>query len=111
MKKKILFVTGTRADYGKVKSLILRLQKRNLFKVQVFVTGMHNLRKFGSTWEALKHDKIKNIIRFKNQNNNDSMDYVLAKTIVGFKKTVTKLKPDLIVIHGEFDVDELTVLY
>lgn len=101
MKKKILFVTGTRADYGKVKSLILRLQKRNLFKVQVFVTGMHNLRKFGSTWEALKHDKIKNIIRFKNQNNNDSMDYVLAKTIVGFKKTVTKLKPDLIVIHGD----------
>lgn len=101
MKKKILFVTGTRADYGKVKSLILRLQKRNTYNVNVFVTGMHNLKKFGSTWEALTYDKIKNIIRFKNQDNNDSMDFVLAKTIVGFKKTVTKLKPDLIVIHGD----------
>ena len=101
MKKKILFVTGTRADYGKIKSLILRLQKKNKFQVHTFVTGMHNLKKFGSTWEALSHDKIKNIIRFRNQNNNDSMDYVLAKTIVGFKKTVNKLKPDLIVIHGD----------
>ncbi|MDC0545064.1 UDP-N-acetylglucosamine 2-epimerase, partial [Pelagibacteraceae bacterium] len=101
MKKKILFVTGTRADYGKLKSLILKLQKRNSFKVHVFVTGMHNLKKFGSTWKALTYDKIKNIIRFKNQDNNDSMDYVLAKTIVGFKKTAAKLKPDLIVIHGD----------
>ena len=101
MKKKIIFVTGTRADYGKIKSLILKLQKRNLFQVHVFVTGMHNLKKFGSTWEALISDKIKNIIRFRNQKNNDSMDFVLAKTIVGFKRIVTKIKPDLIVIHGD----------
>ena len=101
MKKKIIFVTGTRADYGKIKSLILKLQKRNLFEVNVFVTGMHNLKKFGSTWEALVYDKIKNIIRFRNQKNNDSMDFVLAKTIVGFKRIVTKIKPDLIVIHGD----------
>ncbi len=101
MKKKILFVTGSRADYGKIKSLILRLQKGNAFQVHVFVTGMHNLKKFGSTWEALTNDKIKNMIRFKNQDNDDSMDFVLAKTIVGFKKTVAKLKPDLIIIHGD----------
>ena len=36
MKKKILFVTGTRADYGKIKSLILKLQFGSLFKVHVF---------------------------------------------------------------------------
>jgi len=101
MKKKIIFVTGTRADYGKIKSLILKLQKTNLFEAHVFVTGMHNLKKFGSTWEALSYDKIKNITRFRNQKNNDSMDLVLSKTIVGFKRTVTKIRPDLIVIHGD----------
>ena len=101
MKKKILFVTGTRADYGKIKSLILKLQKRSSFQVHVFVTGMHNLKKFGSTWEVLKDDKIKNIVRFRNQKNDDSMDLVLSKTIVGFKRVVSKIKPDLIVIHGD----------
>ena len=29
------------------------------------------------------------------------MDFVLSKTIVGFKRTVTKIRPDLIVIHGD----------
>ena len=99
--KKIIFVTGTRADYGKIKSLIVNLQKKKTFKVYVFVTGMHNLKKFGSTWVALKLDNIKNIIRFRNQRYNDNMDLVLSKTIIGFKKTVEKIKPDLIVIHGD----------
>lgn len=99
--KKIIFVTGTRADYGKTKSLIKSLQKNKKFKIYVFVTGMHNLKKFGSTWDALKKDKIKNIFRFKNQKIADSMDIILSKTIVGFSKYVNKINPDLIVIHGD----------
>lgn len=30
--KKILFVTGTRADYGKIKSLVVNLQKKKFFQ-------------------------------------------------------------------------------
>ena len=99
--KKIIFVTGTRADYGKLKSLILILQKDSLFKVNVFVTGMHNLKKFGNTWEALRKDKVKNIFRFKNQKIGDSMDLILSKTIVGFSDYIKKINPDLLVIHGD----------
>ena len=56
--KKIVFVTGTRADYGKLKSIILKLQKIKNFKVSVFVTGMHNLKIYGSTHDELRKDKI-----------------------------------------------------
>jgi UDP-N-acetylglucosamine 2-epimerase (hydrolysing) len=99
--KSIIFVTGTRADYGKIKSLIKQLQNDKRFKVHVFITGMHNLKKFGSTWEVLKKDNIKNMFRFNNQKLGDSMDVMLAKTIVGFGNFVKKIKPDLIVIHGD----------
>lgn len=99
--KKIIFVTGTRADYGKLKSLILILQKDSSFKVSVFVTGMHNLKKFGNTWDALRKDKIKNIFRFKNQEIADNMDLILSKTIVGFTNYTKKINPDLIIIHGD----------
>ncbi len=99
--KKIVFVTGTRADYGKLKSIILKLQKIKNFKVSVFVTGMHNLKIYGSTHDELRKDKIKNIARFKNQNNNDSMDSIISKTINGFRKYALKEKPDLIVVHGD----------
>ena len=52
--KKIIFVTASRADYGKLKNLIINLQKNKNYKVYVFVTGMHNLKKFGSTWMKIK---------------------------------------------------------
>ena len=47
MKKKILIVTASRADYGKLKNVILYLQKDKTFCTRVFVTGMHNLKLYG----------------------------------------------------------------
>ena len=99
--KKIIFVTATRADYGKLKSLIIELQKKKNYKVLVFVTGMHLLKKFGSTHDEIIKDKIKNIHKFKNQKLNDKMDLVISKTIIGFSNFVSIHKPDLIVLHGD----------
>jgi UDP-N-acetylglucosamine 2-epimerase (hydrolysing) len=103
--KKIIFVTGTRADYGKLKSLIVSSQKNKKLKVYVFVTGMHNLKKFGSTWMQIKkknYDNIKNVIRYNNQTKkNDQADIILSNTIYGFSKIAKKINPDLIIIHGD----------
>ncbi len=102
--KKIIFVTASRADYGKLKNLIINLQKNKNYKVYVFVTGMHNLKKFGSTWMKIKlkkYDNIKNVIRFNNQSINDPTDITFAKTIFGFTKIVKKIMPDLIIVHGD----------
>ena len=65
--KKIIFVTGTRADYGKIKSLILELKKKNTFKIHIFVTGMHNLKIFGNTRDQIIQDKLGNLHFFDNQ--------------------------------------------
>ena len=99
--KKIIFVTGTRADYGKIKSLILTLQNSTNYKTHIFVTGMHNLKKFGSTYDELQIDKIKNIFTFNNQLKINNLDLILSKTIKGFNSYVKNIKPDLIVIHGD----------
>lgn len=99
--KKIVFVTGTRADYGKLKSIILTLQKKKTFKVYLFVTGMHNLKIFGSTYLEIVQDKIKNITRFNNQSVNEPMDNVLINTALGFKKYIKKINPDLVMVHGD----------
>lgn len=99
--KKIIFITGTRADYGKIKSILINLQKNKKFEVFLFVTGMHNLKTYGSTYDEIYKDKIKNITRFNNQKKNDGMETMLSKTINGFKKYVDKIKPDLIIVHGD----------
>lgn len=99
--KKILFVTGTRADYGKLKSLIKITQKSKKFKTYVFVTGMHMLRVYGSTFVELQKDKIKNIIIHKNKKNNANISLNLAEIIKGFNFSRKKIKPDLVVVHGD----------
>ena len=101
LKKKIVFLTGTRADYGKLKSIIKIVQNNNKFEAVVFVTGMHNLSSYGNTHTELNKDKIKNLFKFKNQVKNDSMDIIVSKIINFFSKFIKKINPDLIVIHGD----------
>mgnify|MGYP001396629518 FL=1 len=100
--KTITFITGTRADYGKIKSLILELQKKkNKFKTHLIITGMHNIRKYGFTKDEIEKDNIQNCYRFNNQSNATSMDIVLANTIKGINKFVSNNHTDLIVVHGD----------
>jgi|TARA_B110000008_G_C16929618_1_gene548185 UDP-N-acetylglucosamine 2-epimerase (hydrolysing) len=99
--KKIIFVTATRADYGKLKTIIISAQKLKNFRSHVFVTGMHNIREYGSTYEHINKDKIKNVKKFTNQKLGFSQDKILSNTIDGFSKFTKKIKPDLVIIHGD----------
>ncbi|QDC51748.1 UDP-N-acetylglucosamine 2-epimerase (hydrolyzing) [Candidatus Methylopumilus universalis] len=99
--RKIVFLTGTRADFGKLKSLMLRLQSDEHFDVHVFITGMHMLSRYGSTWEEVRKAGLVNIYRFINQNEQDSMDQILSKTICGLSDYVKEITPDMIVVHGD----------
>lgn len=60
-KKRIVFITGTRADYGKMKSLMQILDKDEQFEVFIFVCGMHLLKTFGNTYEEIVKDGYTNI--------------------------------------------------
>ena len=99
--KTITFITGTRADYGKIKSLVLELQKNKKFKTHLIITGMHNIKKYGYTIDEINKDKIKNCYSFNNQSKNATMDLVLANSIKGINKFLSKNKTDLIVVHGD----------
>ena len=99
--RRIVFLTGTRADFGKLKPLMLRLHSDPYFEVYVFVTGMHMLSKYGSTWEEVRKAGLDQMYCFINQNESNSMDHILAKTVLGFSDYVREITPDMIVIHGD----------
>jgi UDP-N-acetylglucosamine 2-epimerase (hydrolysing) len=99
--KRILFVTGTRADFGKLKSLIEKVNSLPGFEPDIFVTGMHMLSKYGMTSIEVERLGIKSTYKYINQNANDGMDIILAKTIAGLSDYVHEVKPDMIVVHGD----------
>ena len=66
--KKIVFLTGTRADFGKQKSLIKITNKSKEFEVFICVTGMHLNKKYGFTVNEVYSSGVvrENIFCFKN---------------------------------------------
>jgi UDP-N-acetylglucosamine 2-epimerase (hydrolysing) len=99
--KKILFLTGTRADYGKMKTLMSQVQQDENFELYLFVTGMHLMPLYGSTWREIEKDGFKNVYHFANQFTETAMDQALGNTIKGLSEYILEVKPDLIVVHGD----------
>lgn len=100
-KKKLVFLSGTRADFGKLKSLIEVSISSGLFEVFIFATGMHLLNEYGSTVREIEKCGYKNIKKFKNCKFEDSMDRILSNTIRGLSTYINKINPDLIIVHGD----------
>lgn len=99
--KKIVFITGTRADFGKLKSLLNAVEQHPHFELFVFVTGMHLMKAYGYTLIEVEREGFQNIHTFYNHTHEATMDLTLAKTISGFSEYVQTISPDLIIIHGD----------
>jgi len=99
--KKILFLTGTRADFSKIKSLIQILEKHQEFEIFVFVTGMHLQTEYGYTLIEIERCNFKNVHTFENHTHETTMDLTLAKTIEGLSTFVKNINPNMIIVHGD----------
>ena len=99
IKKKIVFLTGTRADFGKLKSLI-EISRKN-FEIHIFATGMHMDMKYGFTVREIEKCGYENIFKYINHDDGAAMDITLSRTIEGFANYIHLIQPDLIVIHGD----------
>ena len=99
--KRILFLTGTRADFGKMKTLMLDVESNPSFESHIFITGMHTLNLYGNTSNEVKRAGFENTYTFVNQIVGEPMEVILATTISGLSRYVHELQPDMIVIHGD----------
>jgi UDP-N-acetylglucosamine 2-epimerase (hydrolysing) len=100
MSKKLLFITGTRADFGKIEPLAIAAQAAG-FHIGFFITGMHMMARYGSTKVEVKRFKTADFFEFVNQKAGDSQELVLAKTILGLSDFLHEYSPDLVIIHGD----------
>lgn len=100
-RKKIVFLTGTRADFSKLKSLINISQGCDAYEVHVFATGMHMNPLYGLTVDEIYQSGMQNIHPFINHETIEHMDRTLARTINGFSEYVRELQPDLVIVHGD----------
>ena len=101
MNKTIVFLSGTRADFGKLKSLIKISSESKEFNVHIFATGMHLQEEYGYTVNEIIKSGFQNIYTFANHTEESTMDLTLAKTIEGLSNFVKKVNADLLIVHGD----------
>ena len=56
MKRKILYITGTRADYGLMRPVLKCILQHPHLSLEIAVTGMHLMDEFGTTIDEIKSD-------------------------------------------------------
>jgi len=98
----ISFISGTRADYGKIKPYIDFLVKQQNKKVSVFVTGMNMLKKHGLTYKFIKKDLngiCKIFIDKKFKEKNTALE--VAQIIKSYDSYLKKEKIDFVFVHGD----------
>lgn len=99
--KRVLFITGTRADYGKMKPLMRALSDNPNFNTFVFVCGMHLSEIFGSTYEEVIKDNYNNTYVAYGLSQTQNMSINLGNTITCLSGYVENTKPDMIIVHGD----------
>lgn len=100
MTRHLLFLTGTRADFGKLEPLAAAARDAG-HRVTFFVTGMHMMDRYGLTKKEVQRMAGVGVHEYLNQRAGDPQDVVLAKTVTGFSDYLAENRPDLIVIHGD----------
>jgi UDP-hydrolysing UDP-N-acetyl-D-glucosamine 2-epimerase len=103
MKRKILYITGTRADYGLMKSVLKEIEKHPKLELEIVATGMHLMEEFGMTINEIKKDgfKIHKIDATYENDNKESMANFIGKFIQLLTKKVVEITPDTILLLGD----------
>jgi GDP/UDP-N,N'-diacetylbacillosamine 2-epimerase (hydrolysing) len=104
MTRKICVVTGSRADYGLLRPVILGISLELELELQLVVTGMHLSEEFGSTVAEIEADGF--VINYKvptlaNSDSPEGIAKSIANGIEGCASAFAKLEPDLVVVLGD----------
>ncbi|MCH5266606.1 MAG: UDP-N-acetylglucosamine 2-epimerase (hydrolyzing) [Lachnospiraceae bacterium] len=99
--KKILFITGTRADYGKIKPLMKKMDCSTEYEVYIYVSGMHLLPRYGSTYREVLKDGYQNVHVAFGQQYTGNMSYNLGNVLMNLSAYVEQVEPDMILVHGD----------
>ena len=102
--KKVLVVTGTRAEYGLLRWVIDGIAKSNLLELQLCTTGMHLSPEFGLTYKEIEADGYQidsKIEMLLSADTPSAITKSMGLGLIGFADELNRLKPDLILILGD----------
>lgn len=103
MKRKILYISGSRAEYGLMRSVLREIKKHPALELEIIVTGMHLMREFGLTVKDIEKDgyKFHRVYAVYERDDKKSMADFIGKFISLLTEKITEIDPDIILLVGD----------
>ena len=106
--RKICVITGTRANYGRLKTVMNAIINHPELELKLIVTGMHLISEFGYTVTEIEKDGYTIDARVDMHLSNDTgagMCKSLGLGLIGITQAIESIQPDMILILGDRDED------
>jgi GDP/UDP-N,N'-diacetylbacillosamine 2-epimerase (hydrolysing) len=104
MKRKIGVITGTRAEYGLLRRLLMQIGQCDDLELQLIVTGMHLSAEFGSTYNEIENDGFaidRKVEMLLSTDTDTGIAKSVAVGLMGMTEALTSLRPDVMVVLGD----------
>lgn len=102
--KKVVVVTGTRAEYGILYPVLRAIETEPELKLLLVVTGMHLSHEFGYTVKEIENDGFEISARVDMLPSCDTLEAMaesVGRGVTGMAQTWERLKPDIILVLGD----------
>jgi len=101
--KKILYISGSRSDFGLMKNILKAINNNSNFELEILVTGMHLMKEFGNSIEEIKKEqfKIHKVQAIYEKDDKKSMSNFIGTAIKEMTEQIHKIEPDLILLLGD----------
>lgn len=102
--RRVAVISGTRAEYGLLRSTLRAMGEHPRIEPRLVVTGMHLLRKFGRTIRDIERDGVAIAAIVKMQRGNDDpLDQAqgLARGVQGIAKFLNRDRIDVVLVLGD----------
>ena len=103
-KRRILYVTGTRADFGLMARTLKAIEADEGFALSILVTGMHLSPVYGSTMNEIKAAGFRIAAEVPvdlDVNTGTAMARNLGTMLIGFTDVIERERPDIVLLLGD----------
>jgi GDP/UDP-N,N'-diacetylbacillosamine 2-epimerase (hydrolysing) len=101
--RKVLYISGTRADYGLMQSTLRSIDNNPKLKLEIVATGMHLMEDFGATLNEISKDGFSyHTIEAKYEKDyRSSMVEFIGVLLQKLPMKVKEINPDVILLLGD----------
>lgn len=103
MKKKIVYITGSRADFGRAYYILKSIQEHPNFELHILVTSMHLSPEFGYTLQEVEEEfqiseKVDMLV---SSDTGTGMAKSFGLGVIGISQALQRITPDLVILLGD----------